>query len=111
MAAKKNEVERPSAEPGDADFDWQSEYPDEKVFVYTTADKRTIGLAAISDKRKIKPGQLRKARLKGEQELLWVLIERISSPASLELSDELEDDEYRSMVDAWAEWNETTTGE
>ena len=52
----------PPAKPGDKGFDWQSEYPGEDVFVYTSSEGVTVGLARMSSERAPGPGRQREVR-------------------------------------------------
>ena len=101
----------PAARPGEPGFDWQTEYPDEEVFVFTATDGRTVGLAALNDKRRPKPGVLRKLRLQNAVEQMWFVLEQVACPAALEVSDDFGDEDYGEMFQAWSEWNQATVGE
>ncbi|WNM74109.1 tail assembly chaperone [Mycobacterium Phage Nergal] len=98
-------------EPGSPEFDWHAEYPGEAVFVYTSSDGVTVGLAALAGKRKPKSGFLRKLRKEQEMEQMWTILELVSSQAALDVSDEFEDADYAAMYNQWAEWSKTTVGE
>ncbi|WNM74110.1 tail assembly chaperone [Mycobacterium Phage Nergal] len=97
-------------EPGSPEFDWHAEYPGEAVFVYTSSDGVTVGLAALAGKRKPKSGFLRKLRKEQEMEQMWTILELVSSQAALDVSDEFEDADYAAMYNQWAEWSKTTVG-
>lgn|GEM_PF-3377876 len=103
--------EPPAAQPGDPGFDWQTEYPGEEVFVFTAADGRTVGLAALNDKRRPKPGVLRKLRLQNAVEQMWFVLERVASEKALEVSDDFDDEDYGGMFEAWSQWNQAIAGE
>jgi hypothetical protein len=113
---------KPKAEPGAKGFDWAAEYPDEKVFVYTTpADQRdnrgnaiggqTIGLAAISEKRQPSVGFLRRVRHKQEFDQVVDMIEMVASDAALTLMDEWNPSDLQKLFEQWNEWSQTTAGE
>lgn len=113
---------KPKAEPGVKGFDWQAEYPDEKVFVYTTpADQKdnrgntiggqTIGLAAISEKRQPSVGFLRRVRHKQEFDQVVDMIEMVASDAALTLMDEWNPSDLQKLFEQWNEWSQTTAGE
>lgn len=97
--------------PGEPGFDWDSEYPDEDVFVYTATTGVTVGLAAMSDQRRPKPGTLRKLRFQPQVEQMWFVLETVSSAAALEVSDEFDDKDYSQMWEQWSEWSNTSAGE
>lgn len=98
-------------EPGSPEFDWQLEYPGEPVFVFTTSDGVTVGMAALVGARKPSVGVLRKLRKANYLDQMWTTIEWVSSAAALALSDEFDEVEYGEMFAAWSEWSKTTTGE
>ena len=98
-------------EPGAPGFHWQSEYPGEKMFVYTAADGTTVGLAAMVGPRKPKAGFLRQLRKEPAMEQMWTILEIVMSPAALAVSDEFEDEDYSGMYAAWSEWSKTAVGE
>jgi hypothetical protein len=81
---KKNKVRTSTTSttptPVEPGFDWQAEYPGEDVFVFTAKDGTTVGLAGMSEKRRPKPGVLRKLRHEPPVEQMWFVIERVSSP-------------------------------
>jgi hypothetical protein len=56
--ATTNGAVKPKPKPGDAKFDWQTEYPGEELFVFTAADGTTVGLTRLGPKRRPKPGKL-----------------------------------------------------
>lgn len=105
------EPDKPAAKPGEPGFDWTAEYEDEDVFVYTATTGVTVGLAAMSDKRRPKPGTLRKLRFQPQVEQMWFVLETVSSPAALEVSDEFDDKDYSQMWEQWSEWSNTSAGE
>ena len=98
-------------EPGSPEFDWQLEYPDEDVFVYTASDGTTVGMAPLAGKRKPHMGTLRKLRKADHMEQMWTVLEWVSSPAALAVSDEFSDEDYAALFDAWSEWSKTSVGE
>lgn len=117
----ESEVPRP-AEPGDPGFDWQAEYPDEKVFVYTVpADVKDnrgnniggqrVGLAAIGPKRQPSVGFLRRVRHKREFDQVVDMIEMVASDAALSLLDEWNPSDLQDLFEQWNEWAHTTAGE
>lgn len=102
--------------PGDKDFPWETEYPGEEVFVFTASDGTTIGLTKLGPTRKPKPGKL--ARFERENvngsggiKVLWYFIELVSSPASLRLQEELEEEDYSAMSRQWADFAGIELGE
>ncbi|OBJ52432.1 hypothetical protein [Mycobacterium asiaticum] len=101
------------SKPGDKDFDWQSEYPGEEVFVFTASDGVTIGLTKLGPKRRPKPGKL--ALLDEEQgagiKVLWYFLKLASSDASRALQAELEEEDYAAMSRQWAEFAGIELGE
>jgi hypothetical protein len=101
----------PSAKPGDSGYDWQEDYPGEDVFVFTAEDGTTVGLAAMGDKRRPKPGVLRKLRHQPAIEQMWFVIEHVCSENALAVSDEFDDKDYSQMFEQWSEWSNTTAGE
>lgn len=114
--------EKPEPKPGDKGFDWQAEYPDEKVFVWTTPKDQksnrgddiggqTIGLAAISKKRQPSVGFLRRVRHKQEFDQVVDMIEMVASDAALALMDEWNPSDLQDMFEHWNEWSHTTAGE
>jgi hypothetical protein len=110
-AAKRKAPAQPKVEskPGDLDYDWSTEYPDEPFTVYTTEDGVTVGLA--SGKGRLKPGDFRKMSKLQDWQATFYMIEKVASPAALAVSDEFDDDEYAAMMKAWTEWSGTTSGE
>ncbi len=102
--------------PGEKDYDWSQEYPGEEVFVFTSSDGTTIGMTKLGPTRKPKPGKL--ARFERENEngsggikVLWYFIELVSTPASLRLQEELEEEDYSAMCRQWAEFAGIELGE
>lgn len=102
--------------PGEKDFDWSAEYPGEEVFVFTSSEGTTIGLTMLGPTRKPKPGKL--ARFERESEngsggikVLWYFLGLVSSPASLRLQEELEEEDYSAMCRQWAEFAGIELGE
>ena len=108
-------VEKPKPKPGDKDFDWQTEYPGEDVYVYTVPESAvksplgkqsppglTIGLAKITEDRAPNPGEMREADSRGGFAPMWLFIESVSSPASLQLQKQLRPAEYNNMLREWA---------
>jgi hypothetical protein len=101
----------PPPKPGESGFDWQAEYPGEDVFVFTAKTGTTVGLAAMGEKRRPKPGVLRKLRHQPPIEQMWFVIERVSSENALAVSDEFDDKDYSDMFEQWSEWSNTSAGE
>lgn len=97
-------------QPGDPDYDWSQQYPGEDFIVFTSSTGKTVGLAALGPSRKFKPGELRRARKLNEVEQTFYVIERVASPAALEVSDEFEDVDYAKMFEAWSNWAQTSAG-
>lgn len=121
-AAVQTNGAKPPALPGDKDFDWQAEYPDEKVFVYTapksqttnrgnTIGGQTIGLAAISGQRQPSVGFLRRVRHKQEFDAVVDMIELVASDNALLLIDEWNPSDLQLLFEQWNEWQQTTAGE
>lgn len=102
-AAKKAEAPQVEA-PG---IDWQAEYPDEEVFVFTASDGSTVGMKAV----KLLPGEFRRMRHLPAFEQTYLIVEKASSPAALAVSDTFGDKDYAGMMEAWTEWNSTSLGE
>lgn len=113
---------KPKPLPGTKGFDWQAEYPGEKVFVYTVPagvkDNRgnniggqTIGLAAIGPKRQPSVGFLRRVRHKQEFDQVVDMIEMVASDAALTLMDEWNPSDLQDLFEQWNEWAHTTAGE
>ncbi|WP_104150964.1 hypothetical protein [Mycobacterium intracellulare] len=100
------------AKPGDKDFDWQSEYPGEEVFVFTASTGLTVGLTKLGPNRRPKPGKL---ALLDEQndgvKVLWYFLKLASSDASRQVQAELEEDDYAEMARQWAEFAGIELGE
>lgn len=99
------------SKPGEPGFDWTQEYPGEEVFVFTASNGVTVGLAAMNDQRRPKPGTLRKLRFQPQVEQMWFVLECVSSDAALAVSDDFEDKDYSQMWEQWSEWSNTTAGE
>lgn len=101
------------AKPGDKDFDWQSEYPGEEVFVFTASTGLTIGLTKLGPNRRPKPGKL--ALLEDEEgrgiKTLWYFLKLASSDASRQLQAELEEEDYAAMTRGWADFAGIELGE
>lgn len=102
---------KPPALPGEHGFDWQTEYAGEEVFVFTSSEGVTVGLAALNDVRRPKPGVLRRLRHENDLEQMWYIIEQVSSPLSLEVQERLGDEDYGKMFADWSEWSRTSAGE
>lgn len=99
------ETLKPDAKPGQFGFDWQTEYPGEEIWVYTTIDEKlTIGLAKLGPNRKPKPGLLRRLHREGGMSVMWYFLELASSDTSLRLQEELDDADYNKMLRGWCEF-------
>ncbi|MFA4083682.1 hypothetical protein ONA92_18460 [Mycobacteroides salmoniphilum] len=98
-------------EPGSAEFDWQLEYPGERVFVFTSSTGVTVGMAALVGARKPSMGVLRTLRKTHYLDQMWTTLEWVSSPAALAISDEFSEADYAEMFDAWSTWSRTSAGE
>jgi len=101
----------PKPKPGTKDYDWAAQYPGEECYVYTVPEGTqspaglTIGLTKLnSTTRKPKPGKLRRLYRDGGLSVMWYFIELVSTPESLELQEELDDNEYTAMLKGWAEF-------
>lgn len=113
---------KPEPVPGDKGYDWQAEYPDERVMRYTTPKDmktargepfggRVIGLAAISEKRQPEVGFLRQVRRKPEFDQVLDMIEMVASDAALTLIDKMRPTDLQNMFEEWSEWSNTSAGE
>jgi hypothetical protein len=113
---------KPEPKPGEKGFDWQGEYPDEQVFVWTAPKDQkdnkgndiggqTIGLAAISKVRQPSVGFLRRVRHKQEFDQVVDMIEMVASESALSLLDEWNPSDLQDMFEQWNEWSSTTAGE
>jgi hypothetical protein len=113
---------KPKPLPGEKGFDWEAEYPGEKVMVYTTPKDQktnrgnpiggqTIGLAAIGEKRQPSVGFLRRVRHKQEFDQVVDMIELVASDNALLLLDEWNPSDLQLLFEAWNEWVQTTAGE
>lgn len=112
---------KPKPVLGDKDYDWQQEYPDEDVFLYTTPAEQvttkgdpcsgvTIGLAAISEKRQPSVGFLRSVRRKPEFDQVLDMIEIVACDKALELMDPWKPTDLQNLFEKWSEWSNTTAG-
>lgn len=108
-AAKKSKGA--PARPGSPDYDWSQEYKGEEFFVFTASDGTTVGLAAATGDRKLKPGDFRKMSHMEPWAQNFYLIEKVASPAALAISDNLDDQDYAAMMTGWTEWSGTSAGE
>jgi hypothetical protein len=97
-------VVKPAPKPGTKEFDWQAEYPGEECYVFTSSDGLTIGLTRLGPHRKPKPGLLRRLHREGGMSVMWYFIELASSPTSLKVQEELEEEDYTKMLRGWAEF-------
>jgi hypothetical protein len=100
----------PPPQPGEPGYDWQQEYPGEKVFTYTHDDV-TVGFAAISKKRQPTIGFLMDARKQPEFEQVLDMVEFITCPAALAIVREWVPTDLIGAFEAWSEWNRTNAGE
>ena len=110
-AAPRKAAPRKVAQPGDPNFDWDKEYPAEEYFLCELEDGRVLGLAAVSKQRKLKIGDLRRMKNMNEISQLMVLIERIASPNALAIIDDLDDVEFKAVMDDWTAQMKTSVGE
>jgi hypothetical protein len=104
-------VAKPKPRPGAADFDWQAEYPNEEVYVFTSSEGLTIGMTKLGPKRKPKPGRLRREHRSGGMSVMWYFLELVSSPNSLVLQEELDEDDYTALLRGWADFAGIELGE
>lgn len=111
-APTKKAAPKPNAKPGDPNYDWTQDYPDEEVFVFTASDGTTVGLTKLGPNRRPKPGKL---ALLDEQnngiKVLWYFLKLASSDASREVQAELEEEDYAAMTREWAEFAGIELGE
>ena len=111
------EEPKPEPKPGDPDFDWQAEYPDEQVWVYTvpeTAKKSptgkqsppglTIGMARLTEDRAPNPGEMEEAYEIGGFKPMWLFLSCVSSPDAKKLQKLLRPTEYNAMLRGWAKF-------
>jgi hypothetical protein len=98
------EPPKPKPKPGEPEYNWQLEYPGEDVFVFASSDGLHIGMTKLGPTRKPKPGRLRTLHREGGMSVMWYFIELVSSPASLRLQEELDEEDYTAMLRAWAEF-------
>lgn len=112
IAAGTDDAEPPvELRPGDPEYDWQAQYPGERVFVYTASTGRTVGLAALEGLRKPPVGVMRKLAKADPLVQVWTVVEWISSEAAMAVSDEFMEDDYTAMYEQWAKWSRTSAGE
>jgi hypothetical protein len=122
QAVNGSEPAKAEPKPGEKGFDWEAEYPDERVFVYTTPKDQkdnsgndiggqVVGLAAISEKRQPSFGFLRRVRRKQEFDQVVDMIEMVASEAALSLMDEWNPSDMQDLFEQWNEWSTTTAGE
>jgi hypothetical protein len=103
-------VVKPEPKPGDKDFDWQTEYPGEDVYVYTVPEGTrspaglTIGLGKLTEDRAPNPGMMREAYEDGGFAPMWLFVKCVSSPASLKVQNQLRPPEYNEMLRGWAKF-------
>jgi hypothetical protein len=71
----------------------------------------TIGLCKLTEDRAPNPGEMRDAYNAGGFAPMWLFIEAVSSPASLQLQKQLRPTEYNAMLRAWAEFAGIELGE
>ncbi|MGV0042018.1 hypothetical protein [Mycobacterium colombiense] len=103
---------KPAPKPGDKDFDWQSEYPGEEVFVFTASDGLTVGLTKLGPNRRPKPGKLALLDDEGDGvKILWYFLKLASSDASRQVQAELEEPDYAEMARQWADFAGIELGE
>lgn len=99
------------AKPGDPDFDWSVEYPGEKFMVYTAKSGVTVGLAAMTEARKPTMRELKRILQKDQLQQMFETVERITTPAALDIAEGFKESDYTKMLDEWSEWSNTTMGE
>lgn len=113
---------KPKPAPGEKGFDWQAEYPDEQVYVYTTPKDQTdtkgnpiggqtVGLAAISGQRQPSVGFLRRVRHRQEFDQIVDMIELVASDAALTVIDEWKPTDLQDLFEQWSAWSKTAAGE
>lgn len=111
------EEPKPTPKPGEKDFDWQAEYPGEKIYIYTVPDTAkksvsgkqspiglTIGLAALTEDRAPNPGEMKEAEEIGGFKPMWVFIDCVTSPAAERLMKQLRPAEYNDLLRGWAKF-------
>ena len=112
---------KPDPVPGDKDYDWKQEYPDEDVFLYTTPAGQvttkgepcggvTVGLAAISEKRQPSVGFLRAVRRKPEFDQVLDMIEIVACDTALEVIDPWKPTDLQNLFEDWSQWSNSTAG-
>lgn len=117
----ESEVPLP-AEPGEPGFDWQAEYPGERVFIYTTPDGMTtskgepyggivFGLAGISEKRQPDIDFIRETRRKDQFSQVLDMLELVACDDALAVVGPMKSADLVEMWDQWSEWNKTAAGE
>jgi hypothetical protein len=95
----------PKPKPGTKEFDWAAEYPGEECYVFTSSEGLTIGLTKLNPvTRKPKPGKLRRLHREGGLSVMWYFIELVSTPESLTVQEELDEEDYTAMLKGWAEF-------
>jgi len=99
------------AKPGEPGYDWAQDYPDEKFMVYTAKSGVTVGLAAMTEDRKPTMRELKQILQKDQLQQMFETVERITSPAALDIAEGFKESEYMKMLDEWTEWSNTTVGE
>lgn len=111
--ATTNGAAKPKPKPGDAKFDWQTEYPGEELFVFTASDGTTVGLTRLGPNRRPKPGKLAllEDELGGGVKVLWYFLKLASSDVSRQVQAELEEEDYAVMCRQWAEFAGIELGE
>lgn len=111
--ATTNGAVKPKPKPGDAKFDWATEYPGEELYVFTASDGTTVGLTKLGPKRRPKPGKLAllEDELGGGVKVLWYFLKLASSDVSRQVQAELEEEDYAAMCRQWAEFAGIELGE
>lgn len=99
------------AKPGEPGYDWAEQYPNEKFMVYTAKSGVTVGLAAMTEDRKPTMRELKQILQKDQLQQMFETVERITSPAALDIAEGFKESDYTSMLDEWTEWSNTTMGE
>lgn len=121
-AAANGNGAKPAPQPGEKGFDWQAEYPDEQVYIYTTPKEqtdtkgnpiggRTVGLAAISGDRQPSVGFLRRVRHRQEFDQIVDMIELVASDAALTVIDPWKPTDLQDLFEQWSAWSKTAAGE
>lgn len=79
------------------------------TFTYTTTDGEKITL--LKQAKAANPGFLRKNRKASDEDRMWLLIERAADEENLAIIDELDNDDFTALMEAWAEDSGVELGE